>query len=167
MRSASSLVILCNLPLLVILHMLIDDMAGLVHPVKPPLAFDFDVHVESMRVDLRIAHFTLPIVHSYRALASTLRLCTSTLSATSNSRTYSWMNCEQGYAATLSRLLSGLCLPLVLHVIIALCTTFQKRVVPIQACPPFFWLLLRLICCTPCLHSFSWLPLQDDGTERW
>jgi hypothetical protein len=28
------LVILCNLPLLVILHMLIDDMAGLAHPGK-------------------------------------------------------------------------------------------------------------------------------------
>jgi len=32
-------------------------------------------------------------------LASTLRCCTRTISATSSSRTCSWMNCEQGYAA--------------------------------------------------------------------
>ena len=41
-----------------------------------------------------------PSPPGYRVLASTLRPCTSTISATFGSRTCSWMNCEQGYAAT-------------------------------------------------------------------
>ncbi len=40
---------------LTLFQMLINDMAGLTHPVKPPLAFDFDVDVVAMWVNRRLA----------------------------------------------------------------------------------------------------------------